>query len=357
MDMNACIMIIWPIAAMEAKAAGWDEIEPFHLLCAALKFAELDSENLDQLAKASGDKEQVLNSHKRLIDTLSQQWAIEVPETSTSLRRSLRRGGKGNKNPKSEILHRSVASREAFSKAQQFADTAGRDTVEVPDLVNAIFAQQEEWIVRAMKKLDLPCEGLDQNSAENLTEKWGDILQQITPEDSLSEDNKYRIQSDPVVKVLADLFANNKSDVAQPCLLVTCGQRHGQDILQDLVQFQSSIKMSTISVFSVHNRCFLEKISSNDDSSATSLLQLMIDQSKFKRVFFFGAMHRYLSIALTGEVFAKHFHNWLRKTDGRFLFEIPEKQYYDLIENQPGWKGVFRIVWIHDRSRDNDFEL
>ena len=93
MEPEAGIMLVWPLAAMEAQALGWSQIQPAHLLCAILKFAEMDGADLERLGQTNENLGNLAQEHQDLKAHLDDPWGITVPEVSTRLRRALRRPG------------------------------------------------------------------------------------------------------------------------------------------------------------------------------------------------------------------------------------------------------------------------
>ena len=99
MEPEAGIMLVWPLAAMEAQALGWSQIQPAHLLCAILKFAEMDGADLERLGQTNENLGNLAQEHQDLKAHLDDPWGITVPEVSTRLRRALRRPGEACPEP------------------------------------------------------------------------------------------------------------------------------------------------------------------------------------------------------------------------------------------------------------------
>lgn len=217
MEPDTSVMMVWPMAAMEAQASGWTEIEPAHLLCATLTFAELHTDELGRLAESVGNADELRQRHRDLLDRLDEPWGIAVPDVSTPLRRILRRQGDGEPNQHlGGMLHRSSAARRVFQAAQAIAEQDSRQQFNLVDLAIAILRDPDDWIRR----------GLDQYkilSAPQLAERdqaiqnWGDLLVPLVSTGSLDGPEKKRILADPVVRVLRDLLAGPPS---RPSLLI-----------------------------------------------------------------------------------------------------------------------------------------
>ena len=353
MEIDVSIMVVWSMAFAEAKGTGWNEIEPHHLLCGILKFAELPPDLLVQAVNSPTEEEQLTVSHSRLAEYLSKQCNLGIPEDTTALRHTLRHKAvnkqKADARGGSAVLHRSEASREAYRQAELTADDSGRDSFDVTDLTSAILAQRNKWIVQAMEKLGLRSEA--SVVASESIEKWENIIHQIEPHKSADIN---RIKSDPLMKVLTEMLAK---DTDKPYLLVSDGQRRGIDVMEEFVRYRQAKDSQTIKVFVVYSRSLLESVFSEDAGSATEMLEWMKERANSKCLFYFDALHRYLLPEVAGEIFITQFHSWLQKVDGRFLFGISGEKYHSLIEKKMQWKGVFQVIWVHNNLTGKDFVL
>lgn len=352
MEPDTSVMLIWPMAAMEAQALGWPEIEPAHLLCAILKFAELDVSDLKRLSEANGGIGDLRQQHKHLREHLDDPWGVTVPEVSTPLRRGLRRRGKGGQQAHlGGMIHRSAAAREAFRAAQETAEQAGRQRFDLIDLTSVLLRKPDEWI-RA---------GLDQHeiiSASQLVqrdqtiEKWGDVLTPLAPSGLIDEAERRRILADPVVRVLADTLAKPTS---RPCLLIHGPDRTAHDVLIDLLNRPSDRKPPKI--IQVNSRVLLNRISDDISLSAVSFLDFLTDEANRKTIWFFDSLHRYLAEEMTPSTFRLSFVQWLKRANSRFLFAISESQYNRLADPHINWEDTFQLIWIHIAPPSVDMQL
>ena len=352
MEPDTSIMMVWPMAAMEAQALGWSEIEPAHLLCAVLKFAELDMDDLERLGEAAGNVGELRQRHRDLRERLDEPWGIAVPHVSAPLRRALRRRGDGepNQHP-GGMIHRSAAAREVFRTAQKIAERDGRQRFDLADLAGVILRDPDEWVRR----------GLDQHkilSASQLSqrdqaiEKWADLFVPVTPSGTPDNVEKKRILADPVVRVLVDTFTKLTS---RPCLLIHGPDRTAQDVLTDLLNRPGDKKPPKI--IRIDSRALLERLSEDSSLSVAGFLDFLTDETNRKTVWFLDSLHRYLAEELTPPAFRLRFIQWLKQTDSRFLFAIPESQYNRQTEQHADWKNTFRLIWIHGPSQSAVMEL
>lgn len=351
MEPDMSVMLIWSMAAAEAQATGWYEIEPFHLICAALKFAELESADLDKIGDAAGHRDVIRNSHQRLRNILTDPWEIEVPGTSTPFRRALRRSGEGNSSSNHKgILHRSDTARTAFRNAQSLAKDDGRTEFDMSDLTHAILADPNDWILRAMGKFNIPC-GDELKERRQFLVEFSDILEQIEPNGLLDMAEQKRISTDPTVRVLMDHIYSGK----RPVLLIHGGDHSASEVVEDLARL-SKYKSSKVRIARINSRALLNRIAEDKFFSVSNLLMYLTDRSSQGMVYFFDMIHRYLSESISNQRFVSQFRTWLARTDNRFVFALPKSQ-YDNLKDQEDWDKRFQIIWIHGDPAGSIAEL
>ena len=141
MEPGITLQFVFPLALREMAAGGGNEVEPYHLMAAALKFVELDMEFFRKVIQPPEAVKLVVelqNNARKELENIG----IEVPADSTRIRRILR-GGSGNKKNLEEMngktFHRSRASRILCSSAEKRASKLGSRYWEVEHLFRAIF--------------------------------------------------------------------------------------------------------------------------------------------------------------------------------------------------------------------------
>jgi ATP-dependent Clp protease ATP-binding subunit ClpC len=144
MKISSSIDLILQLAAREAIAAEYREIEPEHILEAVLKAAELPAAIRDQ--GGAGAFEEAARDLDAVRDDLKHR-AIDVPRARRELRSELGNGG----NPYSGgTMHRSKASRELFEAAAVSAARDGCGTLTAHHLLNVILASPTPRMERAL---------------------------------------------------------------------------------------------------------------------------------------------------------------------------------------------------------------
>jgi len=136
MKVSASIELLWNMAAQEAIAAEFEEIQPEHFLEALLKFSELP---LDQMAAREGGAE-VARQLRGEVGAVREALAGRAID-GRALRRQLRsRLGRGNHPYEGGVLHRSGEAKQVFAEAARFADQSESGVFMAIHLLEAVLA-------------------------------------------------------------------------------------------------------------------------------------------------------------------------------------------------------------------------
>lgn len=133
---SSSIELIWQLAARETVAGQFREIAPSHFLCALLKFAEIDTDEL----RGSAHGAEGLGLADLIADV--EQIRDEVASRgidSTRVRRALRAQiGDGGCPFEGGTLHRSPQARSAFDRAARIASGSGSSTLKAIHLLQSL---------------------------------------------------------------------------------------------------------------------------------------------------------------------------------------------------------------------------
>lgn len=134
MKVSVCIELVWKLAAQEAIAGEFKEIEPDHFFAGLLKFSELPVEKLVAAATDAPPAKQLAAEVTALRNALG-----DYINQTTRWRRELRAQlGKGGVAYKGGEIHRSSASRDLFDSATRLADDAGSEALAPAHLLAAL---------------------------------------------------------------------------------------------------------------------------------------------------------------------------------------------------------------------------
>ena len=352
MEPDSSVMMVWPMAAMEAQASGWSEIEPAHLLCATLKFAEFDADDLEQLGEATGGLDELRQHNRELRERLDEPWGIVVPDISRPLRRALRQRGDVEPRPHmAGMIHRSNGTREVFRSAQAIAERDGRRQFCLADLADVILRNPDEWVRRGLGRHQIPSESQLVRRDQDI-EKWDGLFVPLASAGPLNSAEKKRILADPAVCVLTEALAKPGP---RPNLLIHSPDRTARDVLTDLLNHPRDGKPPRIT--EIDSRSLLHRLAEDPGFSVTAFLDFLTDGPNHKTVWFLDSLHRYLSDDMAPPHFQVHFTQWIKQTNNRFLFAISERQYDKQVEQHPDWASTFKLIWIHAPPRSTLMEL
>jgi len=152
MKVSASTELVWQLAAREAVAAEFKDIEPEHVFAALLKFAELPAGELENLG-AGADAVKALAA-----DVMSVRAALKARGLdSTHVRRGVRAQlGRGGSPFSGGTIHRSQTSRELFAAAAKVAADAGSHALTATHLLETILAAPSPTIAALLGGAVMP---------------------------------------------------------------------------------------------------------------------------------------------------------------------------------------------------------
>lgn len=147
MKMSASVELIWTLAAQEAIAASFKEIEPEHLFIALLKFSDLGDQDLRNGTSGVQLAAQIAAERDALRKAI-QDYSV----TSTTVRRSIRaRLGNGGVRYDGGEIHRSPACRDTFAVAQRIAEHTRHECSNAQHLFEALMEHPTPIIAEFVK--------------------------------------------------------------------------------------------------------------------------------------------------------------------------------------------------------------
>lgn len=136
MKLSASVQMVWQLAAREAVAAGYRDIEPEHFLAALLKFAEVPPEELAS-ALGSSDAAAVIADDIRRVKQTLQELSVDTRSARHEIRTRLGAGGQAYTGG---VVHRSQSTRALFDAAVTAAERRGEDSLAAPHLLQVLLA-------------------------------------------------------------------------------------------------------------------------------------------------------------------------------------------------------------------------
>ena len=134
MRLSPSSELVHQLAAREAIAGRFKEIEPDHFCLALMKFSELPLDEMEKMGQGGGIARVLANEVKSLREEFESR-AVDVKRMRRDLRERL---GKGDSTYDGGQLHRSQASRDMFKVAEGFAQHAGSETLTAVHFLEAL---------------------------------------------------------------------------------------------------------------------------------------------------------------------------------------------------------------------------
>lgn len=359
MEIGLGIRVLWPLAAQEAAAGGASELEPGHMLCAALKLAELPASAFQDIMP---NKELVagLESDQRGLCVALEALGIRVPADSTPLRRGLRgllrkRDPKGPGN-RGGVIHRSASSKALFARAQAAAQEAGEKEINSGRLVEALLSAPDKALAEALAKMGnirIDARPAADKAALAWIDAWGCDLTIRAREEKSDNARLEKIRRDAVCCVLAEALFSSHGVKMLPVLLVSRGERHVASLLIDLALWIASSNppkgVNQGRILEIRSAAILNRDA--DDTPEDRLEEVFQRAATSKStVLFFDDFHRYLTPAIAGEGISRRFQTLLNGGKTNCVMGMTQKQYETHVEHAAVWRNMFKLIWVHDTS-------
>lgn len=169
-SLSDSLVVIWQLAALEARRKNAPEIEPRHLLVALCRSVDLDLPAL--LPTASRRRDAVLEELLREVRRLRAVFSVAGLD-ARAFRHALRERSAAAYPvlPEAQVLHRSKASRQAFANAAHLAEKAN-SLVYPLHLFYALISMGDEVRDDLLEDLGLKPAGLQEIALREITPPW-----------------------------------------------------------------------------------------------------------------------------------------------------------------------------------------
>ena len=360
MDFGLGIRMIHPLAAQEASAGGAVEIEPGHLLCAALQLAELPVEVFQNVLPAD-DLVSFLVAEQRGLCTTLNALNIRVPDDSTLLRRSLRRvlrkatHASGDKSD--GVMHRSAACKALFARVATEAVDAGDQFVAINRFVETIMAEPDAVLIEALTQVGIV--PLTARSTVGRVEldwinSYGFDLTEAARKENAASVRVNAVRRDAACRVLVEAMVATPGSYTLPLLLVSHGERRAATVMRDLACWIVSANPPA----GTRNRCVVE-FSANaildDEHELRRKLEHIFRQAAAKpeTILFIDDFQRYLAALPSADA---HWERWvqslLRASKNLCVLGMTSEHYKTNVENAGVWQNIFNPIFIHEVKPD-----
>jgi hypothetical protein len=355
MRAGISIQFVWPTAMEEAAAAGAGEVEPGHVLCAALKLAEIDARAVARVAPNGRLVEALEGERKELADCLARH-GVNVPDDSARLRRGLRERLRGTARARARRgegeLHRSDATRAVFARAEKAQQARGAPLTAAA-LVDAILTEPGQALAKVLGDLGVRRErartGAPEAAPQAAAALGVDLLQREAGSRP-GEDALRKLRRDGASKVVHDLLFGGGR--LHPILLVADGERQADQVMADVARRRLWLgdgepDSSAARIFEIDSTAVLGR--TGEQSASRRLERLFAEAADHPSwVLWFDHFHRYLVPAQDGDDLPRLWKRFLVGTKSGCVLGTTLDRFRERMEPDPEWKRLVRIVWLHD---------
>jgi hypothetical protein len=350
MEPDRSIQITWPLAAQEAILGEFQHIEPSHLFLAALKFAEVEEEQMQTVAGNAGVAKELLAVRDSLHDLL-RTYSIGVPGASRPIRRNLRKqlGRGGHPHDGRQVIHRSGATREVFKKAEEIARTANAQLLTTSHLLQALFESPPKEVQAALAVAGIRITKPRPNTPT--LNKYGRDLFGLAgdPGHGTGPEPSDDPMKDAVCKVIIEFLANQQK---KGVLLIQKGKRTPEQVAKRL-----ALHLGQSSAQPIVPITRIIEIDITTESWQVIAGQTGMMEATMKAIFNEGRLSADLAF------FFKGFPDFFTSVGGKKCLALireemskgtpciagtDEAGYRTYVDKDREWKNVLQPVWIHD---------
>ncbi len=356
--------LVWSLAAREAVAGEFQEIEPPHLFNAILTFSEMDSHHFERAVDEEKVIDLILSDRDSVREKLN-ACSIGVPDDSTAIRRRIRveLGNGGHPAKRGDTMHRSGASRGACREAENLAAKAEEPEWGCDHLLEALLSSPTPEMESVLAELTgLPNVGRGKETP--ILNEIGRDLTALAVANELDDtpENELEIMKDPVCKVLIDELTDKNT---MNILLIQAGNRPGREVVHAIAKLITSTSVPK----NARGKRIVEL-----DSSMVRLACGETNSTEVSRRAFEDKLHELLQEAKDDPyliLYLQDFHEFVRAgsstNTSRFLKEILAREgirciacidaehYRHILAPDQEWKKIFKTISIH--SINVPFEL
>lgn len=340
MKVSACIELVWKLAAQEAVAGEFGEIEPDHFFAALLKFSELPVEN-PELAHAQDalPAKQLAADVNALRDALG-----DSASDTTRLRREFReRLGKGSVPYTGGQIHRSGASRTLFDEAARLADAAGNEVLSPAHLLAALLASPTPTITNVLGG-NLAAKAGKSSETPRLNEFGKDLTQMAANGElpgSPGREAECKI-------LLAALAAKRRKSI----LLVSDSDGHVRAVVCETAR--AIVSQKAVAGFKgrrIVDVTSLKSVAVTTEEMLANLEAGWKEASSTKNIVLFGPPIGFASNNHGIDEWGEQLKASLRQNDVQCICRVPRSVFQKVVDRDPNWRNHVEVMFIHAEAK------
>lgn len=349
MEPALSAQLVLALAAQEAAAGAFEEIEPPHIFNAILKFAEMEEPQFEQLLREPSMSKTLIPERGGVRERL-EQCGISVPDKSRLVRHQLRGelGKGGHPYDANKVIHRSSVSKEVCREAESIARAGSESKWSAGYLLDALISLssnkgKELGIERALV-------GAEQKKETPLLDEHGVDLTALAAAGRLKVSaDEMAIKKDAVCKVVMEELLGKDKNV----LLIETGKRLAREVVEAVAQLfvgvspPSGVKGKRIVAIQTSQeikappravRVEFEKRISALMGEATQASSVILYMDRFHE--FVGENPLTDISGLLKEV--------LSRGEVQCIATVDADNYARYMKGDGEWQRIFRIISVHD---------
>ncbi len=340
MKVSACIELVWKLAAQEAVAGEFGEIEPDHFFAGLLKFSELPVENPEvAVAQDALPAKQLAADVTALRDVLG-----DSASETTRLRREFReRLGKGGVPYSGGQIHRSAASRTLFDEAARLADAAGSEVLSPAHLLAALLTSPTPAMTNLLGA-NPSAKGGKSSKTPRLNEFGKDLTRMAANGElpgSLGREAECKI-------LLAALASKRRKSI----LLVSDNDGHVRDVVCDAARaIGSQQPVATLKGRRIVDVTSLKSASATTEEMLANLEAGWKEASSAKNIVLFGPAIGFANNNHGIDEWGELLKASLRQNDVQCICRVPRSVYQTVVDRDPDWRNHVEVMFIHAEAK------
>jgi ATP-dependent Clp protease ATP-binding subunit ClpA len=340
MKISESIDLIWQLAAREAIAAEFKEIEPEHFFLAILKFSEIPLKELEKSVSMKDTGIELSTAVKWVGQALKKR-GIE----STPVRRRLRgKLGKGDCPYDGRKMHRSNASRRLFGAAASLAEQADSENFKAEHLLEAILRSPTPAIAQALGNDISPKAARPVRTTPS--EIYGLDLTQMVANGELADVASRKVESKALMRSLTQterphvFLVHESESVTRSVMEATAAAiafKHCSKALDGkrILDVSSMVPKDAISEITE----FMSNVKKVISEAAAS-----------KDVILYGLPLTLHPEENEPDAVSELLKESLQRETVTCVFQVPPFVYKAWLEKDPTWKKLAEVIWIHDEK-------
>ena len=339
MKISTSTELVWQLAAKEAIAGNFAEIDPDHFFLALLKFSGLPTSDLDHLTPADRASSKPSDEVKFLNDVFARHGI-----NSTTVRRALRsHKGRGSHPFTGRKVHRSEAARKLFEKAVTLLIEDGGQLLTTKQLFEAILLAPTPLIAQFLPEAMGP---------EIVVKQTAPLLSRHGI-DAASDDQRQKNSDFSNRKAEAIALMQMLKQPHRPCVFLV---NKDDSIIQTVVRTAACLMAEASCPQELKGNKIMDVSSIVPMGVAftapfliADMKQLFTEAAAAKHVILSGLPFASFKREAWPDELSEALEKLIQTSGVRCIIGVSPKEYDEWVKKDPSWKKLSEAIWIRDK--------